>query len=66
MQDDDRRYYGPAGILFTEVELRQLLVVLQGGSSELRDALAHRINGYLIYLDATRHIEQYADKLDYR
>jgi hypothetical protein len=66
MQGDDGRYTGPAGILFTEVELRQLFALLNGGSSPVRSALAERINGYLIYLDATRRIERYADGLDYR
>jgi hypothetical protein len=59
MYEHDGRYAGPAGIVFTEVELRQLFAILQGGSSVLRGALTRRIDAYLIYLDAMREVERF-------
>jgi hypothetical protein len=54
MQGDDGRYTGPAGILFTEDELRQIYAVLRDRTSSPRWALQMRIANYLDYLDAIR------------
>lgn len=61
MDEPNTPYTGPAGIFFTEYELRQLYAILNGGISNAHNSLVDRIDGYLRYLRATRELER-----DYR
>jgi hypothetical protein len=58
MHEHDGRYAGPAGILFTEDEIRQIYAVLRDRTSSPRWALQMRIASYLDHLDATRSLDQ--------
>jgi hypothetical protein len=61
MKEHAHIYFGPAGIMFTDDELRELSRIMDNQPSPLRDALRQRINAYLMYLDATRRIQDGRD-----